>query len=321
MLRNKVFVALFLKIMALLALLFASFWAIPQAATKQLQNTYLASMVEKHHRLETLQSPRLVLVGGSSMAFGTDSQLLQDSLGIAIQNMATQIVLGSRFMLNEVKSSLREGDRVVVGFEYHISSEGDKEQQLLASDNYPTALQYIDFENTTNKYIEIIKHQISRFRFTIGALLVTQAETEPAITDTVSVFFRNGFNKQGDLLSHLNNPPQLPLQHAELPSNIDESAIVKDLTAFSLWATQHGIQVCYVFPPYSASAYQKNQETIRRIEHEFRQIPNIHFIGTTTDYVFPDTLFYDSVYHLNQAGRQQRTKKMLAWLKNQTFTH
>ena len=77
---------------------------------------------------------------------------------------------------------------VVVGFEYHISSDGDKEQQLLATDNYPSALQYIDFENTTNKYIEIIKHQISRFRFAIGALSVIHPEKQPAISDTVSVF-------------------------------------------------------------------------------------------------------------------------------------
>lgn len=323
MLRNKVYIllALSLKIMAFLALLVATFWAIPQATDKQLQNTYLASMVDKHHRLESLPSPRLVLVGGSSMAFGTDSQLLQDTLGLAVQNMATQIVLGSHFMLNEVKSSLRSGDCVMLGFEYNISSEGDKEQQLLAADNYPSAIQYIDFETPTNKYIEIIKHQITRFRLAVGALSVLQPDAKPSIADTNSVFFRNGFNAQGDLLSHLNNPPQLPLQHAELPPSIDISGIVEDLTEFSSWSAQHHILVYYAFPPYAASAYQKNQETVRQIEQEFRQIPGIRFVDTSADYVFADSLFFDSVYHLNQAGRYQRTKKLLAWLKNQPLTH
>ncbi|MFN8356358.1 MAG: hypothetical protein U0Y10_18015 [Spirosomataceae bacterium] len=303
-----------LKISLLVGLVLGTCIGVPQLSQKRLEQTYLAAIGDKHARLDSLPSPRILLVGGSSMAFGTDSRMLSDSLHVPVQNLANQIVLGSKFMLNEAKSCLRKGDVVVVGFEYHINSKGSLDQQLLAADNYKPALQYIQFADWKEELTARLQHQIGTVKLTLGALLAGNHDIEPRIQDTVSVFFRKGFSKEGDLLSHLNNPPQLPLQHAELPNVMDEHAILEDIEQFCGVAKQKGVQVFYVFPPYTASAFGQNQGTIQQIEHDFQTSP-IRQLGKPQDYVYPDTLFFDSVYHLNAEGRKRRTLQLIRQLK------
>ena len=79
---------------------------------------YLASSIDKHALLERAGSPRLILVGGSNVAFGFDSQLLEQRLGLNPVNMGLHASVGMRFMLQEVQPYLRPGDVVVVSPEY-----------------------------------------------------------------------------------------------------------------------------------------------------------------------------------------------------------
>lgn len=302
-----------LKTLFFFFLLFLTFgfvrWIDPLRQTN-LEQTYLASLIDKHHRLDSLPAPRLILMGGSSMAFGTDSEWLEKKLGRPVQNMATQIVLGTKFMLNELQPYLRKGDIVLLGFEYHIASIGDYDQMLLAADFYAPAIDFIAFSTIKKYWTTQAQHQITRLKYLVGAMASGRTDLKPTINDTVSVFFRKGFSTRGDLLSHLNNPPQKPLMHSELPSDISTADLQHDLRTFLTFAQAKGVQVYYAFPPYARSAYQHNHLTIKRMEQELKAVQGITFIGIPEDFVFDDRLFFDSVYHLNAEGRQLRTEKL-----------
>ena len=49
---------------------------------KMKSSTYLLSIIEKHKRLDSLNSPRIILSGGSNMAFGIDSYQIQEECEI-----------------------------------------------------------------------------------------------------------------------------------------------------------------------------------------------------------------------------------------------
>ena len=76
-------------------------------------------MVEK---LRTTQGPKIVLVGGSNVAFGVDSALMEDLLSQAgesytVCNFGLYAAVGTSAMLSLSEKYLNAGDRVVLAIE------------------------------------------------------------------------------------------------------------------------------------------------------------------------------------------------------------
>src|SRR5687767_287322 len=95
------------------------------------ENSYIAATIDKHQRLRDTPSPRIILVGGSNLAFGIKSKLLEEQTGRPIVNMGLHWGLGINFMLLEVEKEIRSGDIIVLSFEHEIFSGTGI--QLLAS--------------------------------------------------------------------------------------------------------------------------------------------------------------------------------------------
>ncbi len=47
-------------------------------------NNYLATYSDKLAMIDTLKQPRIILLGGSNLAFGVDSKMMADSLGLSL---------------------------------------------------------------------------------------------------------------------------------------------------------------------------------------------------------------------------------------------
>ena len=102
---------------------------------------YMASY-DKHRRLETLPSPRIIFIGGSSMAFGMDSGYVGQQLGFHPVNMGLNHGVGLAFMLQEVEPFVRAGDIIVVAPEY------DTFEELIGGENHVLdAVQHWDFHS------------------------------------------------------------------------------------------------------------------------------------------------------------------------------
>ena len=46
-------------------------------------DNYLAAVLEKDRLIRTTPSPKMILVGGSNLAFGIDSRMMRDSLNVS----------------------------------------------------------------------------------------------------------------------------------------------------------------------------------------------------------------------------------------------
>ena len=97
--------------------------------TRASDNNYLAAVLEKDRLIRTTPSPKIILVGGSNLAFGIDSRMMEDSLHVNVVNMGLYAKLGLRYMLAQVKPYIRRGDIVLIVPEYDQFygnySEGD----------------------------------------------------------------------------------------------------------------------------------------------------------------------------------------------------
>ena len=91
-----------------------------------IHSDYLASANDKLDRLEAKQSPRLLFLGGSSVAWSNHSQVAKEALGDrvnGIENVAYHAGLGLTMRLNEARMLSRKGDIVVFSIEWGVFND------------------------------------------------------------------------------------------------------------------------------------------------------------------------------------------------------
>src|SRR5215212_5179389 len=106
------------KLLGLALAIILSGLLIGQYHTNLRDDSYIAAVLEKDRLIRDTPSPKIILVGGSNLAFGIDSHMLEDSLGVHVVNMGLYAKLGLRYMLAQVKPYIRKGDLVLVVPEY-----------------------------------------------------------------------------------------------------------------------------------------------------------------------------------------------------------
>lgn len=285
------------------------------------ENDYAEVTVLKHERLASLQAPRIVLVGGSNLAFGIDSALIAERTGTPVVNMGMNGYFGVRYMLEEVRPSLRAGDTVVIAFEYDNffkSVEGSGWSLLALVKANPAALGYMNLDQQLSvlgaipdvaqrKVLRILRNSAFGLRDD-----VFNGDEGPAIdSDTLisSIEVREGFNAEGDLTSHLG--VDWPFERGpgiDLSLPIDPE-VIDVIRTFNDEMSARGVRVIFSYTPLLRSFYQTHQASLNNLH------PRILSAGLVAPsppsaYVFDENLFFDTVYHLNAEGRALRSERL-----------
>ena len=93
---------------------FATVAAIGFGLPSQFGNTFLGELENKVDRLYSLDEPKIVVIGGSSVPFGVDSKLIEKALGMPTVNFGLYATLGTKMMLDLSKGAIKEGDIIVI---------------------------------------------------------------------------------------------------------------------------------------------------------------------------------------------------------------
>lgn len=278
------------------------------------RNVYMATISDKMHLLDSIPSPRLILMSGSSMAFGVDSDLLSKELEIPVINASLHFKLGSRFMMDQLRATVRKGDFVLITLEYVVSSKGKCEEKLAAADFYPPAKNWIHFNSFSDKIGSCFTHKLVDFKLLMGEIWSGTRMKPISINDSTSVFFRKCFAKNGDLLGHLNNP-QPKFEVPEISNEVEFSQQIKDLNDFGNFAKQQGVTVFFTFPSYVESGFERNIPVIKKIEKQYRNNLKFSILGSPENSVLDDSFFYDNPFHLNAQGRKIFSSRLIQLLE------
>lgn len=278
-----------------------------------LETSYNAVIIDKYKLLQETPSPKIVLIAGSNFAYGINSKLIADSLQKPVINMAIHYDYGVKFMLNQISSELRKGDTVIMGFEYIIESEGNKNEQLLMARYFPKAKEWIKFDDIFEVIGENGQLRINTFK-TILERLYKNKEINYQISDTTSVFFRGATNEYGDLISHYNNPPMKSIPRAILSDKVSLKDAIDDMNVFYETMKLKDIKVYFVYPTYSEKNYSLDKKIIDKYQKEYDKYAKFPILGTPSDFVFADSLYHDMAYHLTEKGGEIRTQKIIQLL-------
>lgn len=278
------------------------------------ETQYPAAIIDKQKRALSLPSPKIILVGGSNMAFGIDSKMISDSLKMPVVNLAMQYNVGSDFLLKQAKFDAKKGDIIIICFEYIIESEGLKYEKMAIAQYYPEAYNWIDYKYPLEKYIDLVNFKIGDVR-RLSDRLLSKKHVEMSINDTEYVFFRKAFNEYGDLLSHFNNPPLKEIPFSLVGESLTLMPVIKDMNSFKTTMDKTNAKVFFSYPPMCQSSFVKNEKSIEKLANELKTNSKVVQINTPKSMAFSDSLFFDMAYHLNVNGRPIRTAKLINDLK------
>lgn len=273
---------------------------------------YIGAIVDKHAYADKTKSPRIIFSGGSSLAFGIDSKMIAQKTGLPVVNLGLNGSLGLEFILNQARYVAKPADIVIVSVEYYLSKEGSYKFKKEAERLYPPAGKF--FEHTINQrlndfFIEDLKHN---FYITFSHLTGRKLREFPKNV----VYSRSSFNENGDVVRNFDPQPSHDFID-KFSLNYMANPDLPLLNSFKEYADKNKIRVYFLYPCLDEAVYKPVAAVINRIADEYKNEMKIQTLNKPIDSVFPDSLFYDTEYHMIPKGREIRTRKILEILKTQ----
>jgi hypothetical protein len=281
-----------------------------------IEQNYFAAIADKHKYAQSIQKPKIILSGGSNLAFGIASDSIEKKLNRPVVNLGLYVGFGLDFMLQETLSEVKKGDLVILSTEYYLKKNEEEYSKQMAAFAYPPAYKYVGYENLLDR----IEKEVAFFsRYTRNLIFFPNRIKSPQIDDKISDYFRKGFSEKGDLLSHLNNPPIRPLNDLAGLKKLNYSSEIQIINQFIKEVRAKGAEVYWLYPCYSQTGYHMNKDALKYYEKQIQKNINCLTINDLKDGIYPDDCFYDTHFHLFGNCRIGRTQKLIDTLKNHAF--
>ncbi len=316
----------FIRAICLCLLLLLPLAALPVmafATPPVFSETFVGELDEKYERLSSIEEPKIVIVGGSSVAFGFDSALIEETMGMPVVNFGLYADLGTKLMMDLSESCIKEGDIVILAPEIDTQTMSlyfNADMTLHAVEEDPSMLLRLPAD-------ELLQ--------TVGSLFDFVGQKLSYIVDgTVSrgsaIYDARYFNEYGDVdgSADLNDDgyadfprtinampsyydPARPIQLS--PDTISEE-FLEYMQEYQAFCEKRGATFYYAFCPMNASAltYAADSEEAQAfVKCLSDALGKNTILGTPQRHIFAPNYFYDSNFHLNMAGVTAHTVTLL----------
>lgn len=278
-------------------------------------DTYLYESTAKLDMLRTVKQPRVIFVGGSNLAFGLNSKVISDSIHKNVINNALHAGLGLKFIIDDIDEYLLRGDTVVVCPEYsHFygkAAYGEPSTSPILADYRHDMLAKCNIE----QMMPIVQGLPKVF---IGRMQVLKKKLKKAILgdrpQTVYEYRKSGFNEYGDEVSHW----ALKSDHAKIgvskiTGDFNEDFYQYFLSVVERWE-QRGVCVIMMPPAIYHKQYDICKEQIQYLSKRL-QADCYPFHAETSLFAYPDSLMFNTSYHINKKGVDKRTADVITALR------
>ncbi len=279
--------------------------------SKKSADSLLGAIPYKHELLANAGSPKIVLLGGSSVSFGFNSEKIEAAFHRPVVNSGVSIILGLKFMLTDIKPYINKGDLVVLAPEYHCfetkyidNFEGDEGLLAAVFDTYPQGKSELDTKQWTN-LVKFMPH------YSASKFIDLFKKSEESSYSLNGVFGRNSFNKYGDAYVHWNKPNETITP--EEPCSGDEvvnQEVITFLQQFDKFVTEKGAKLIILPQPIEAESYTNQKAIIEKIETALTS-GGLNVIGDPSDYKMDRKYFFNYYSHLDKEGADIHTDQVI----------
>jgi len=271
--------------------------------------TFLGELSPKFDHLNRIEESKIIVVGGSNVAFGLDSELLAQHVGMPVVNFGLYATLGTKIMMDLSKANVNAGDIVILVPEMDrqtLSLYFNAEAALQGIESDWNMLRYISKENYSDLTGGVYKYVTSKIKYLRSGLL-----------DPKGVYNRDSFNEYGDIIYARPHNTMLlgydPTNTIELIPALFDQAFVNYVNEYTAYCTQQGATVYFSFPPMNAGAMASSntEDSLFNFCCYLYENLTCKVISNVNDYIIEENYFYDSNFHLNDSGVILRTSLLV----------
>lgn len=272
----------------------------------QYSETFYGALGDKFDRLTQIEEEKIIVVGGSSVAFGLDSELLEEYTGKPCVNFGLYAALGTKLMLDLSRAGINEGDTVIIAPELDpqtLSMYFSAESTLMALDGRYDLARFVRGDDRLSLLGGLYKHateKLSHYR----------NGTAPS---PVGVYRSDSFDEYCDV--EWDRPENvMPMYYdpntvVTLGKEMISQEFIDYLNEYIKFCRRRGAEVYFSFCPVNemALADGTTPDSISAFEEYLSSVIDCEFISYLDDYVMEAGYFYDTNFHLNDTGVTVRT--------------
>lgn len=255
-----------------------------------------------YERLDSLRNDKkIVIIAGSNGSWGINSQMLADSFHLPVVNTSTHAGIGIRMQFEMYKHFLKKDDIVLFCPEYYSGTNslyGESTLLRIVSTLLPH--EYLHFSLRqwihTYKYIGIHLQECIQHRGT---------------KNMEGPFSAKAVNQFGDI-GALRSYEDFDLSYV-FKGKLDTETIDYLKYVFS-YSEERGIKFIYLPPALMQRNYLDQEKQIDSLAADMRN-NGVPYFTETKRYMFPDSLFNNTPYHMTTEGAAIRTHRLVEDIK------
>lgn len=272
---------------------------------------YEAAILDKTSRLRSIEGPKIILIGNSSLAFGMDSEMLERSTGMPVVNMGLHGALGNAFCENMFKPEISEGDIVIV---CHLDYDDDDTIEdpslaLITLEKHTDLWHLIrpkDLPGIVRAYPDYFKDCIM-YKFT---------KEDDNTPEETTCYSRSAFNKYGDICRRFKDDDNFQFFEGCVTVPGINTTCIDRLNRLNEYITDRGATMLVAGYPIGYGEYTPAAAEYDAFENSLRSQLDCTVISHFKDYFIPYEYFYDTRYHLDDQGVKMRTEQLIRDLQN-----
>ena len=283
------------------------------------QDRYLQSRLEiKDNYAQSIAGRKIMIIAGSNAIFGIDAAQIEKTLKIPTVNYGVNAGLGY-YLFERAKKNLKKGDIVILPLEYrYYESHKNVFENELAIYLTGYDKEYINNSLSFLDKINLITQLRTRdlLRFSYQQIVPPNGEKQRGSREKLDI--------NGDILTNKIEDKKTDEElYAQVKDKVFSDLPLTDdadqkLSDFITWCKANNITVYATWPSYlchNKVFSESDIEGINEIE-SFYQKHDVQILGNYSDFLYDVDWFYDTIYHLNERGKQKRTEHLLDLLRD-----
>lgn len=279
----------------------------------QFGDTFMGELKSKYERLKETSGKRIVLVGGSGVAFDCDSALMDDFFpSYEIVNFGMYAGLGTKVVMDLSENYIHEGDIVILSPEQSEQTFSDYfngEYMWQAADGAFGMLRDLKSEN--------FDAMLGNFpRFALEKLNYVMKGQKP---QTDSIYQKKSFNTYGDIELDTCRENILPNgydvnQKVRFTEDVVQPEFMDYMNDWAKRLEKKGAVVWYRYCPVNKLSVE-DMDDLAAYDVFLRQKLDFPVIGNPKNSLMEAEWFFDTNFHLNQPGKEVNTVQLIRDMK------
>ncbi len=275
------------------------------------ENTFLGEFDNKVERLYETEGEKIIIIGGSSAAFGVDTELLSELLGKPCVNFGLYATLGTKTMLDFSRDAIGEGDIILIAPEMNAQTWSlyfNAEAMWQAIDGDFSLLAGIGSDDLSAMLGGFWRFAASKLKYTLSG----------EVLDPSGIYNAASFDEYGFIRYRRDRDYNVMTGEVDssMPIDFDTDMISADfieyVNEYTAFAEEKGAKVYLSFCPMNENALPEDitMETLEAYTAFLSEQFDCEVLGDPNNMIYLGGYFFDSNFHLNSAGAVVHTAQL-----------